>query len=85
MRQLAVTLRPGFNLVPWTGTDGTPVAAAFPGLPVRRVYLWEAPSQRYRIWDSMFPVALQDYFTLEYGAALWLDLAGTAPVIWEQP
>ena len=33
----------------------------------------------------MFPVALQDYFTLEYGTALWLDLAGTAPVIWEQP
>lgn len=85
VRQLAVTLRPGFNLVPWTGTDGTPVAAAFPGLPVRRVYLWESQSQRYRIWDSMFPVALQDYFTLEYGAALWLDLAGSADVTWEQP
>ena len=81
---LAVPLRPGFNLVPWTGTDGLSVSAATAGIAVRRAYLWDLSQQRYRVWGSDLPPFVRDDFELEYGAAIWLDLAGSMSVTWEQ-
>ena len=79
-----VTLQPGFNLSGWTGSNGLTISEATAGLPLRRAYLWEPLTQRFRIWDSTLPFALRDDFALEYGAGFWIDIAGSAAVAWEQ-
>ena len=84
VRDGAVDLRPGFNLVAWTGSDGVPISVALGALPVRRAALWDAVAQRFAIWNPDLPPALRDDFVLEYGVGLWVDLAGSAAVLWEQ-
>ena len=79
-----VTLQPGFNLAGWTGANDVAVSRATAGLPLPRVYLWEPLTQRFRIWDPTLPLSLRDDFALEYGAGFWIDIAGSAPVAWEQ-
>jgi len=85
VRNLAQELRPGFNLVPWTGTQGTPIAQAVAGLPVRRAYSWDPVRQRFDVWDPALPDALRADIVLDYGQGLWIDLDSTQPVTWEQP
>ena len=80
----AVTLQPGFTLAAWIGAQGVPVSEAISGLPIRRAYLWVAATQSFQIWDPGLPSSLREDFELEYGAGLWVDLAGSEPVVWEQ-
>lgn len=82
---LSVELRPGFNLAAWTGATGVRVSVALEGIAVRRAYLWDVTAQRFAVWNPSLPASLRDDFELEYGAGLWIDLAGTALVVWEQP
>lgn len=85
VRNVAQELRPGFNLVPWTGAEGVPIAEAIAGLPVRRAYSWDPVRQRFDVWDPALPDALRADIVLEYGQGLWIDLDATQPVTWEQP
>ena len=80
-----VALRPGFNLVAWSGDDGATVSQAVGTLPIRRAYSWDATAQRFDVWNPELPPALQNDFVLEYGAGLWIDLGGSALVTWTQP
>ena len=83
-RNRAVALQPGFNLVPWTGGDGVRIAQAVAGLPVQRVFFWDAQRQRYEVWDSALPPLIQNDFALEYGVGLWVFVDGFVSVTWEQ-
>jgi hypothetical protein len=85
VRNLPVTLVPGFNLAAWTGTQGVRISRAVQSLPVRRAFLWDAVSQSFLIWDPGLPATLNSDFELEYGAGLWVDVSGTQSVTWEQP
>ena len=84
VRGVSAELQPGFTLAGWTGSQGVPISQATAGMPVRRAYLWEAATQRFRIWDPGLPASLRDDFLLEYGAGLWVDLDAVEPVLWEQ-
>ena len=84
LRALTVTLRPGFNLAPWTGADGVAISEAVDGFPVRRAYFWDVGDQRFRTRDPALPGLISDDFRLEYGFALWLDLDGADNVEWQQ-
>ena len=83
-RNRAIVLQPGFNLVPWTGSDGVRIAQAVAGLPVQRVFFWDAQRQRYDVWDSALPPLIQNDFALEYGVGLWVFVDGFVSVTWEQ-
>ena len=83
-RNEAVELRPGFNLVAWTGSDGARIAQAVAGLPVQRVFFWDPQRQRYEVWDSALPALIQNDFALEYGAGLWVFVDDPVSVTWEQ-
>lgn len=84
VRDLEVALLPGFNLVPWTGSDGVRVSEALAGLPVDRAYRWDPVGQAFVIWSSALPAGLQVDFTLEYGEGLWIELGGIAGMVWRQ-
>lgn len=84
VRDLAVALLPGFNLVPWTGSDGVLVSEAVAGLPVVRAYRWDPVAQAFVTWNPALPLGLQIDFTLEYGEGLWIDLGGDAAQVWQQ-
>ena len=84
VRDLSVALVPGFNLVPWTGSEGVRVSESVAGLPVERAYRWDVVSQAFVIWNPALPTSLQADFTLEYGEGLWIDLGGNATVVWQQ-
>ncbi|MEE9277906.1 MAG: hypothetical protein V3V06_05805, partial [Dehalococcoidia bacterium] len=85
IRNRSATLRPGFNLVGWTGTQGVRIADAVGTLPIRRAWLWDPLRQRFDVWDLALPLSLQTNFALEYGAGLWIDVGGTSVLTWEQP
>lgn len=85
IRNQPATLRPGFNLVAWTGTQGVRIAAAVGTLPIRGAWLWDPLRQRFDVWDPALPLSLQTNFALEYGVGLWIDLAGVSVLTWEQP
>lgn len=84
VRDLVVGLRPGFNLVPWTGSDGARVSEAVGGLPVDRAYRWDPVGQAFVIWSSALLAGLQVDFTLEYGEGLWIELGGNSAMFWQQ-
>ncbi len=77
-----VSLRRGFNLVAWTGSDGVALSVALAGLPVRRAYVWDAAAQGYDVWDTALPASLRTDVPLEYGMGLWLEVI--APATWVQ-
>ena len=85
VRNQSVTLAPGFNLAAWTGTQGTRISQAVQLLPIRRAFLWDAVAQSFLIWDPGLPAAIQSDFELEYGAGLWIDVAGSQSIEWPQP
>lgn len=85
VRNQSVTLAPGFNLVAWTGTQGTPISQAAQSLPIQRAFLWDAVAQAFLIWDPALPPVIQSDFALEYGAGLWIDVGGAQSVEWLQP
>ena len=84
VRDLAVGLLPGFNLVPWTGSDGARVSEAVAGLPVDRAHRWDPVRQAFVIWSSALPAGLQVDFILEYGEGLWIELGGDSAMVWQQ-
>lgn len=68
----SVSLSGGFNLVTWTGADGTAVAEAFAGLALERAWVWDPFSGSY---DSYTPGAqsfLNTLSTLDFGDGVWL-------------
>ena len=77
-------LRPGFNLVPWTGQDGLAVSLATIALPIRRALSWDPLRQEFDVWNPDLPAALPVDFELEYGQGLWIDLGGSEALDWEQ-
>ena len=81
VRNLAVGLRPGFNLVPWTGSDGARVSEEMGRLPVDRAYRWDPVGQAFVIWSSPLPAGLQVDFTLEYGEGLGFELGGNSAMV----
>ncbi len=84
VRDLGVALWPGFNLVPWTGSDGVHVSEAVGELPVDRAYRWDPVRQIFVIWSSALPPEIQVDFILEYGEALWIELGGGSALVWQQ-
>lgn len=80
-----VALVSGFNLVMWTGADGTPAAQAFVGISeaLAVAYTYDAVEQRFRTYLPGAPTVVNDLERLRYGEGM-LILART-PVTWEQP
>ena len=67
-------LRADFNLVTWTGSDGTPVTEAFGNLALERAWVYNTDIGRY---DSYTPGALSflnRLTTLDFGDGVWLLL-----------
>jgi hypothetical protein len=80
-----VSLVAGFNLVMWTGPDGTPVdrAVAPVGEAITAVYQWDAAAQRFRSYAPDRPAIFNDLDRLNFGDGLWVRAA--KPALWTQP
>ena len=76
-------LRPGLNLVGWTGDDGTPVGEALDRLgdSVITAWDWDAGSGQYAIYDLSASGGASA--SLGRGDALWIRVS--EPVNWWQP
>ena len=76
-------LRPGLNLVGWTGDDGTPVGEALDRLgdSVITAWDWDAGSGQYASYDLGASGAAST--SLRRGDALWIRVS--EPVNWWQP
>ena len=76
-------LRPGLNLVGWTGDDGTPVGEALDRLgdSVITAWDWDAGSGQYASYDLSASGAAST--SLRRGDALWIRVS--EPVNWWQP
>ena len=80
-----VSLAAGFNLVMWTGPDGSPVdrAVALVGEAIAAVYQWDATAQHFRSYAADRPAVLNDLDQLNFGDGLWV--CAREPVLWTQP
>ena len=80
-----VSLVAGFNLVMWTGPDGTPTdrAVALVGGAIAAVYQWDATAQQFRSYAADRPPVLNDLNRLNFGDGLWVH--AREPVLWTQP
>ena len=78
-----ILLTPGYNQVVYTGPDSpaAEVAAGIPGL--RTILQWDAAAQSYRSHSPLIPGAGGDLSTLQWGDALWLDMAMNS--LWRMP
>ncbi len=81
----SVGLLTGFNLVSWTGADGTPIAEALTSIAefLTVSFTYDAAGQSFLSYGPTRPSFLNDAITLNYGDGIWLDV--TQPVTWEQP
>ena len=79
-----VEVAAGFNLVAWTGPDGTPVAEALAGIieNVAALYTFDAAAQQFRAYRPDVPETFNSAATLDYGSGLWLEMHG--PATWQQ-
>ena len=79
------TLEPGWNLVPFVGAPGMPVAFLFAGLDVAvdAIHVWDASTQSYR---SAFPLApsFSTLSTVQPLDTLWVHVRSDEPVEWAQ-
>ena len=75
-----VSLRPGLNLVTWTGRDQVPVTEALARLgdALRSASLWNAARQEYERYDPRAPGGAVAAPPLRRGDALWVDVTGAA-------
>ena len=79
------TLEPGWNLVPFVGAPGMPVAFLFAGLDVvvDAIHVWDASPQSDR---SAFPLApsFSTLSTVQPLDTLWVPVRSDEPVEWAQ-
>ncbi len=80
-----VNLRTGFNLVLWTGPDGTPTAGALGGLgsALKVLYRWNAGRQGFEVYNPSQPAFLNDATVLNHGDGVWVQMHRAAT--WSQP
>ena len=80
-----VALAEGFNLVMWTGPNGTRIAQALAGLgdALRAGFTWDAAAQRFLSYGPERPEFLNTAATLDYGQGLWVQVSEA--VVWTQP
>ena len=83
--QRDVELRPGFNLVLWTGGNNTPIDEAVAGLGSALVSLftWDARAQEFRSYGPDRPPFLNTAEAVNYGDGVWLEV--DRPIVGEQP
>ena len=81
----AVELEAGFNLVSWTGPNGTSVedAVATLGSDVLALFLWDAGTQSFLTYRPTAPSVLNTATTLSHGVGIWINMARAAD--WNQP
>ena len=81
----SVELLPGFNLVMWTGPDGTSVAEAIDGLGDNLVALftWDGARQEFLRFAPGGPPSLNTATTLNFGDGVWIRTKRST--VWEQP
>lgn len=80
-----VALLAGFNLVMWTGPDGTAVTDAIAGFEssVDAVFAWDAAGQRFLSFRPSALPFLNDLELLNAGDVVWLSMSAAAT--WDQP
>ena len=80
-----VDLLAGFNLVLWTGPDGTPVEQAFAALGADLVgaFIWDQPAQSFLSFAPDAPSFINTADVLNFGEGLWVQMS--APATWSQP
>ncbi len=80
-----VSLLPGYNLVLWSGPDGTAVASAIAplGEAFQSLYRWDAERQRYQSARPGGLSLFNDATTLAHGEGVWIRVSRA--VIWAQP
>ena len=80
-----VTLGVQFNLVMWTGPDGTLVADAVAEIAggLDALFTWDPTSQIFLSYRPAGPVFLNTAKFLDHGDGVWLKM--TAAAIWTQP
>ena len=80
-----VTLGVQFNLVMWTGPDGTPVADAVAEIAggLDALFTRDSTSQIFLSYRPAGPVFLNTAKFLDHGDGVWLKM--TAAAIWTQP
>lgn len=76
----SVTLQAGGNNVVYAG-DALPVTEALndAAAGVTAVWSFDAPSQRWLLWNPVLPAPLQGFSRLEPGQAYWLEATSTTP------
>ncbi len=80
----SVPLAQGFNLVMWTGPDGTAVTDAIAGLNgLQGLFIWDAAGQTFLTFNPVLPPALNSATTLDYGFGVWVLMASAGT--WDQP
>ncbi|HJN91587.1 MAG TPA: hypothetical protein QGF05_02525 [Dehalococcoidia bacterium] len=77
-----VSLLAGFNLVIWTGPDGTPVerAVASLGSALERLFLWDAAAQAFTTFSLTQPAFLNSASSVPRGAGVWIRMSRGAGV-----
>ena len=75
----------GWNLVTWTGPEGTAAAQAFAAKtftgempPLIAALSFDNASKRFSAYDTLLPAALSDLRALAFGQALWLQMGEAA-------
>jgi len=81
----AVPLSAGWNLVLWTGPDGTYVVDAVEEIAdgLAALFTWDAAAQRFLSYSPDVPAFLNTARVLNSGDGVWIRLAGAAT--WNQP
>ena len=74
--QRDVPLRSGFNLVLWTGGNGTPVEEAVGelGAALTGLFTWDPAAQTFLSYDPGRPDFLNTARTLDYGDGVWIEV-----------
>ena len=78
-----VDLRPGLNLVGWTGDTAVPDATASIAGLFSQILGWDAATQAYVSYIPGLPAAVQGVTDLNTGDAFWIVMDQAAT--WEQP
>lgn len=83
----SLELTAGWNLVLWTGPDGTPIAEALTEVAedLEAAYTYDAATQQYQIYHPDLPSSLNTAATLDDGEGLWLKMRAAATWIQFSP
>ena len=80
----SVPLASGFNLVMWSGPDGSSITEALANLTgVQGLWLWDALGQGFLSFNPILPPVLNGASVLNHGDGIWLLMSGAET--WEQP